>query len=88
MRSAPRTLAAQRVRPDASSLPLDAASATSSCTGSKAPTREEGSTVDHDASSLIGGREPVEIYHPKIPAEVLLRPGPDGQSELRLRTFA
>ena len=44
-------------------------------------------TLDHDTSSLIGGREPLEVYRPKIPAEVLLHPGPNGQSEQRLRTF-
>src|SRR5262249_40017521 len=44
-------------------------------------------TVDHNTSSLIGGRESLEVYRPKIPAEVFLRPGPNGQSEQRLRTF-
>ena len=44
-------------------------------------------TVDHDASSQIGGREAVEVYHPQMPAEPLLRAGRDGQSEQRLRTF-
>src|SRR6516225_11451220 len=36
---------------------------------------------------LIGGREALEVYRPKIPAEVLLRPGPNSQAEQRLRTF-
>src|SRR5262249_54521208 len=51
------------------------------------PGGQQHRTLDHDTSSLIGGREPLEVYRPKIPAEVFLRPGPNGQSERRLRTF-
>jgi len=37
-------------------------------------------TVDHDASSLVRGREAVDVHHPQMTAEPLLRAGLDGES--------